>query len=64
MINLEKIKWEKCQSPPFKNTCPCTIIPHPVFNFSDFPPPGEAIKIYFLTFKNGKRRGGGGFELC
>ena len=31
---------------------------HTVFNFSDFPTPGEAIKIYFLPFKN--RKGGRG----
>ena len=37
MINLEKIKYEKCQ--PFKKTCPCTILPPLFFNFPDSPPP-------------------------
>ena len=42
MINLEKIKLEKCQPPrPFKKTLPCTIFPAPSFNFSDFLPPRE-----------------------
>ena len=47
MINLEKNKLEKCQSPPFKKTCPWTILPSPFFNFSDSPPPGEVSKIYW-----------------
>ena len=47
MINLEKIKKEKCQPPThFKKTCPCTILPLLLFNFSDSPPLGEVIKIY------------------
>ena len=40
MINLKKIKQEKCQLPPFKKTCPCTILPTPFFNFQDPPPSG------------------------
>ena len=28
MINLEKMKHEKCH-PPFKKTCPCNILPVP-----------------------------------
>ena len=35
MISLQKIKWEKHQ-PPFKKTCLCTILPSPLFSFSDF----------------------------
>ena len=54
MVNLEKIKYEKCQSlPPFKMTCPCTILPPPFFNFPDSPPPREVIKIYSPPFKKG-----------
>ena len=58
MINLEKIKKEKCQPLPFKKTCPCTIF-LPLFKkFSDPPPPlGEVFKVYF-PFKNE------GFKLC
>ena len=53
MINLEKIKQEKYQPPPFfKKTCPCIILPPPFLNFSDSPPPGEVIKIYFPLLKN------------
>ena len=36
MINLEKIKSEKCQPllpPRFKKTCPCTILPPPFLIF-------------------------------
>ena len=34
MINLEKIKQEKCQSPPpFRKTCPCTILSLPFLIF-------------------------------
>ena len=38
---------------PFKKTCPCTILPPPFSNFSDFPPLGEVVKIYSppLRFK-------------
>ena len=62
MVNLEKIKQEKCQPPPpplFKKTYIYTILPPPFFNFSYLPPPGKAIKIYFLPFK----KGDGGSEL-
>ena len=37
MINLEKIKQEKCQ-PPFKKTWPYNILPPPYFNFLHSPP--------------------------
>ena len=40
MINLEKIKYEKCQSPPFYEDLPLNQVQSP-------PPPGEVIKIYF-----------------
>ena len=30
MINLEKIKQEKCQPPISKKICPCTILPLPL----------------------------------
>ena len=54
MINLEQIKKEKCQSPPlFKKICPCTILPSPLFTFSEYP-----------LLKGGGGRGGGGSELC
>ena len=52
MINFEKIKYKKCQPPPFIKTCPCTILLPPFKNFSDSPPPfGEGIKIYSPFFK-------------
>ena len=35
MINLEKIKYKKCQLPPFKKTCPCTTLPPPFLIFSE-----------------------------
>ena len=56
MINLDKIKQEKCQSPlppplpPFKKICPSTILPPP-FLISRFPSLGEVIKIYSPPFK-------------
>ena len=37
--------------PPFKNTCSWTILPPPVFSFSDSTHPGELFKIYFLSFR-------------
>ena len=55
MINLEKIK-SKYQSPAFKKTCPCTILPPSFFNFSESPPPlGEVIKINCTPLKRGGR---------
>ena len=58
MINLEKIKSEKSQPPPpFKKTCPSTILPPPFLKFSSYPVPGDIIKIYFF-------KGGGGSKLC
>ena len=54
MINLDKTKQEKCQLPPFKKTCPCTIVQPLFFNFSE--PHLDVIKIYCLPLK----RGGGG----
>ena len=51
MKNLNR----KSAIPPFKKTCPCTILPHPFFNCSDsLPPPGEVIKIYSPPLKNGE----------
>ena len=51
MINLEKIKWEKCKPPsPFK-TCPCTILPPLFLIFQIPPPPWEVFKIYSPSFK-------------
>ena len=45
-VNLEKIKYEKCQPHPLTKTCPWTILP-PLFLFFRAPPPsGEVIKIY------------------
>ena len=47
MVNLEKIKHEKCQPPlPFKKTFPCIILPLLFKNFHSPPPLGEVIKIY------------------
>ena len=39
MINLEKMKHEKCH-PPFKKTCPCNILPVP----PPPPPPNQNFK--------------------
>ena len=58
MINLEKIKSEKSQPPPpFKKTCPSTILPPPFLKFSSYPVPGDIIKIYFF-------KGGGVQTMC
>ena len=51
MINLKKIKKQKCQPSPLKMTCPCTILPLPFFNFSDFP--STVVKVYFPPLKRG-----------
>ena len=40
VLNVLKVRL------PFKKTCPCTILPPPFLNFSDFPPPGKVFKIY------------------
>ena len=42
-------KWNKKSStpPPFKKTCPCTILPPPFFDFSDSPLLGKVIQIYW-----------------
>ena len=53
MINLDKTKQEKCQPPPFKKTCPCTIVPPPFLIFQSPTPLGEVIKIYCLPLKRG-----------
>ena len=54
MINLDKIKQEKCQPPPFKKICPCTIVPPRFLIFQSPIPPGEVIKIYCLPLKRGR----------
>ena len=46
MIKLEKILNRKSAlPPPFKKTCPCTVIPPP-FLICQIPPPREVIKLY------------------
>ena len=65
MINLEKINKEKCQPPPhptppppravFKKICPCIIIPHHFFNFSESPSLGEVTKFTPPFKKKGGR---------
>ena len=60
MINLEKIKQEKCQSPPTPILRRPASAPfyHPTFfNFSDLP---SLIRTCFLTYK----KGGGVRGLC
>ena len=58
MINLGKIKQERCEPPthPFKKNGPCTILPSPFFNFSDSPSPSEGGNHNLLT--PFKKRGG------
>ena len=47
MINLEKIKKEKCQPPFLRRPAPALYF-HPFFLIFQIPhPPGEVIKIYF-----------------
>ena len=58
MINLEKIKYEKCQAPLLRRPAPAPYFHHLFKNFSESPPPGEVIKIYFPTLKRG------GSKLC
>ena len=56
MINFEKIKQEKCQtpSPLLKRPAPAPYF-HPLFKvFQSSPPPGKLIKIYFPPLKRGK----------
>ena len=53
MINLEKIKYEKCQAPLLRRPAPAPYFHHLFKNFSESPPPGEVIKIYFPTLKRG-----------
>ena len=45
MINLEKIKLEKCQLPSFLEDLPLHHTSTPFLKFFRVPPPGEAIKI-------------------
>ena len=52
MINLEKMKQKvSAPRPPFKKTCPWTILPLPRLNFSDSPLREEVIKIYSHPLK-------------
>ena len=60
MINLEKIKQEKCQlpSPLLKRPAPAPYF-HSLFKvFGSSPSPGKLIKIYFPALKRGES------ELC
>ena len=63
MINLGKIKYEKCQPPFLRIPAPEPYFFHfsnttPFFNFSESPPVGEVIKIYFLPpLKMGEKWG-------
>ena len=62
MINLEKIKWGKCQPPPpFKETCPGTILLLPFFDCSLSTSGGGNQHSLPPSFK---KKGGGGSELC
>ena len=47
---MKKLNRKSASPPPplFKKTYIYTILPPPFFNFSYLPPPGKAIKIYFL----------------
>ena len=58
MINLEKKNYIGKVSPPFKKTCPCTVIPPP-FLICQIPLPREVIKFYALPFKKSGGWGGG-----
>ena len=51
MINLEKIKYKKCQPPILRRPAPATFF-YPLFLIFQIhsPPPGEVIKTYFLPF--------------
>ena len=48
MINLEKIKCEKCHPPAFKKTCPYIVLPPSLLIFQIPPSLGEVVKIYSL----------------
>ena len=58
MINVEKIKQEKCQTPTplFKNTCPCTIFLPPFLIFQIPLSPGGNQNLLSPPLK----KGGGG----
>ena len=62
MINLEKIKWEKCHSsPPLKKTCYCTVLSPPFKKILRFSLTLiEVIKIYSLPPPFKKKGEGGG----
>ena len=67
MINLEKIKWEKCHSsPPLKKTCYCTVLSPPFKKILRFSLTLiEVIKIYSLPppFKKKGEGGGANYDL-
>ena len=60
MINLEKVKQEKCQPlpPSFRGPAPTPYF-HPLFLVFQIPPPGEVIKIYSPPLKKGEKGGRG-----
>ena len=53
MINLEKIKQEKCEPPPhpFKKNGPCTIIFHLHFSIFQIPPSEGGNQNLLTPFK-------------
>ena len=59
MINVQKIKQAKMPVPPFKNTCPCTILP-PLFHFFRFHPLWGRLSTFTppLLKKRGPNYGG------
>ena len=57
---MKKLNRKSVSPPPspFKKTCPCTILPPPLFNFSDSPSLEVVIKIYPPLPPSIKKRGG------
>ena len=57
---MKKLSKNSANVLPFKNTCPCTILLPPFFNFSDSSSPRKLLEIYFLSLRK-SGGGGGGF---
>ena len=56
---MKKLNRKSVSPPPFKKTCPCTIIPPPSFNFSDPPSRGGNQNLLLPHLKKGGGEGGG-----